>query len=216
MLLLRRRYPSLTRNWGTSDWELPISTASSENDLKQESRITPIISLWMSGCSFSMRCSQYLRAAAEPIDLPQSTNFLVLNFYFKVATTAAISYFSLAPKEMESPSELPQPLKSKQQKESPIRSTVSTYVEPRSRAAYFIAWSHSYYAGRGHRYPGIWGRSICRSCRTCVSSDGCGWWSRASCHVSSWLVLVERASTQVVEGVAHFHGTDDLARKVFE
>jgi hypothetical protein len=64
--------------------------------------------------------SAYFIAAAAPIDLPQRINLFTLYFYFRVSMTAKISFFSLAPKEIDFPSELPQPVKSKLQNDSPI------------------------------------------------------------------------------------------------
>lgn len=77
-----------------------------------------------------MMYQQYLRAAAEPIDLPHRMNFFILNRYFKMSMTAATSYFQLAPNEIQSPYELPQPLKSKLQKEMPIFKILSMQVVP--------------------------------------------------------------------------------------
>ena len=122
--------PAFTRKAGTSLCWFPISTTNFEKDLKQESRIIP------STCSFSSIILlfsiiwQYLTAQAEPMDLPHRTTFLTPNFYISFSTTALTSYFSLAPKEITSPSELPQPLKSKEQKVTPNLRMSSTWIRP--------------------------------------------------------------------------------------
>lgn len=105
--------PAWMKILGNSVLWVPNSIISSLRLLKGESSTKPWISTEENLCVSSY---WYFKAATAPIDLPHSMNLFIPNLLKMCSATVSISYFSLAPNEILSPSEFPHPAKSKEQK----------------------------------------------------------------------------------------------------